>query len=126
MILALCHNFSAMAARNMRTLLAVPRGVPLAGSCQEAGSSASRAAGGIRSFSATIPYPKTPYRKKLLERSKQAPPRPWVGWMDPRMIAKNIRAGERRARELGVIEDLKKFDEAAAAFPKPPAIMAAA
>lgn len=105
----------------MRVLL-TPR-MALSGSSQEASAAASV---GARSFSATIPYPKTPYRKGLLERSKQAPPRPWIGWMDPRMIAKNIRAGERRARELGVIEDLRKFDEAAAAFPKPPAIMAAA
>lgn len=42
------------------------------------------------------------------------------------MLPKHIRAGERRARELGVIEDLAAFDEAAAAFPKPPAIVAAA
>ena len=90
-----------MAARNV---LLAPRAAVTAG-CQEASSTAVRTLGGVRSFSATIPYPKTPYRKQLLERSKQAPPRPWIGWMDPRMIAKNIRAGERRARELGVIED---------------------
>jgi hypothetical protein len=113
-------------ARSIRVLL-TPRAA-LTGSSQEASPAAiaAAAAGSVRCFSATIPYPKTPYRKKLLERSKQSPPRPWVGWMDPRMIAKSIRAGERRARELGVIEDLKKFDEAAAAFPKPPAIISAA
>lgn len=42
------------------------------------------------------------------------------------MLGKHLRAGERRARELGVLEDLAAFDEAAAAHPKPPAIVAAA
>lgn len=80
----------------------------------------------VRLMSASIPYPKVPFRKKLLERKNQPVVHRIRSWNSPSMLPKHIRAGERRARELGVIEDLAAFDEAAAAFPKPPAIVAAA
>lgn len=80
----------------------------------------------MRCMSASIPYPKVPFRKKLLDRKKENVVHRIRSWNSPSMLAKHIRAGERRARELGVMEDLAAFDEAAAAFPKPPALVAAA
>ena len=77
-------------------------------------------------MSASLPYPTTPYRKRLLDRLRPTPPSPWASWTEGGMVAKHVRAGARRARELGVAEDLAAFDEAAAAHAKPPALLAAA
>lgn len=51
--------------------------------------------------------------------------RSWLSLNDPKLGPKFLRYAERTARELGVLEDVRAFDEAAAAFPKPPQILAA-
>jgi hypothetical protein len=47
-----------------------------------------------------------------------------VSLNDPKLTPKFLRYAERTARELGVVEDVRAFDEAAAAFPNPPRIVA--
>jgi hypothetical protein len=47
------------------------------------------------------------------------------GLTQPLLAAKYLRHAERVAWELGVVEDLRQFEEAAAAFPNPPKLVAA-
>jgi hypothetical protein len=49
----------------------------------------------------------------------------WVTYDDPRLTAKFLRHSEKVARELGVADDVKAFDEAAKAFANSPPIVAA-
>jgi len=47
------------------------------------------------------------------------------GLENPKLAAKFLRHSERVAWELGVVEELRSFDEAAAAFPNPPPVIVA-
>jgi hypothetical protein len=51
--------------------------------------------------------------------------RNWVTYNEPGLAAKFLRHAERVARETGVAADVAAFDAAAAAFPKPPKLVAA-
>lgn len=51
--------------------------------------------------------------------------RKWETFNSPALAPKFLRHAERTARELGVLEELAAFDEAAAAFPNPTPIYAA-
>lgn len=51
--------------------------------------------------------------------------RRWESYNDPKLLPKYLRHAERVARELGVIEDVRAFDEAAKAFPNAPPLVAA-
>ena len=49
--------------------------------------------------------------------------RNWRSVNAPSLVPKFLRFAERQARELGVADDIAAFDEAAAAFPNPCAIV---
>lgn len=78
----------------------------------------------VRALSASIPYPTQPYRKELLERKRQYPVRRWPRLNAPPLMSKYLRYAERVAIELGAMDELKRFDEASAAFPNPAHIVA--
>jgi len=51
--------------------------------------------------------------------------RKWISFNEPRLVPKYLRHAERVALQLGVVDDVKAFDEAAAAFPNAPPLVAA-
>lgn len=75
--------------------------------------------------SSNLPYPKMPHSKELLERKRELPTRRWPSFNSPALVPKFLRHAERTARELGVLDEIAAFDEAAAAFPNPTPIYAA-
>lgn len=48
----------------------------------------------------------------------------WYTFNDPGLTAKFLRHAERVARDLGVADELKEFDEAAKSFPNAPPLIA--
>jgi hypothetical protein len=51
--------------------------------------------------------------------------RNWLSYNDPDLLPKFMRHAERIARELGVADEVREFDAAAAAFPNKPKVIAA-
>ena len=69
-----------------------------------------------------------PHSKAVIQGRKQVKTSVWgshCGLTQPQLAAKYLRHAERVAWELGVVEDLRQFEEAAAAFPNPPRLVAA-
>ena len=70
-------------------------------------------------------HPTTPYSKSKIAGKKLKPALNWTSFNEPRLVPKFLRFAERTARELGVIDDIVAFDEAAAAYPNPSPIIVA-
>ena len=58
-------------------------------------------------------------------RAGELPLRKWRTFNAPELMPKYLRFAERAARELGVLDELAAFDQAAAAFPNPTPVYAA-
>lgn len=69
-----------------------------------------------------------PHSKAAIQQRKPQLTTTWGshnGLTQPHIGAKYLRHAERIAWELGVVEDIRQFDEAAAAYPNPPKLIAA-
>jgi hypothetical protein len=69
-----------------------------------------------------------PHSKAVIRQRVPAMTTTWGshdGPSQPRLAAKYLRHAERVAWELGVVEEMRQFEEAAAAFPNPPKLVAA-
>ena len=69
-----------------------------------------------------------PHSKQMIQQRKPVYTSLWRshdGLSQPHVAAKYLRHAERVAWELGVVEEMRQFEEAAAAFPNPPKLVAA-
>ena len=69
-----------------------------------------------------------PHSKAAIQQRKPQLTTTWGshnGLTQPHIGAKYLRHAERIAWELGVVDDIRQFDEAAAAYPNPPKLIAA-
>ena len=82
-------------------------------------AAAAAASVGRRAFSATLRYPILPHSKEKLEAKRERPIRNWKSMNAPALVPKFLRHADRVARELGVADEIRAFDEAAASFPNP-------
>lgn len=83
----------------------------------------------LRSFSTRAQRQRPlPHSKAVIRQRVPSLTSAWAshdGPSQPRLAAKYLRHAERVAWELGVVEELRQFEEAAAAFPNPPKLVAA-
>ena len=80
---------------------------------------------GTRSPARALTRPSRRRRPPPPRPAGELPKRKWKTFNAPELMPKYLRYAERAARELGVLDELAAFDQAAAAFPNPSPVYAA-